>query len=105
MQEGVTDPEMLRERFFFRLGEFTYDHRLKTTVVGVLICIALGSLIGMGADWAESYGEGDLESLNAGQMYRDNFLSEGDDDGNVFFYLVYHPTLNDSDEEWRNAVF
>jgi len=104
MQEGVTDPEMLRERFFFRLGEFTYDHRLKTTVVGVLICIALGSLIGMGADWAESYGEGDLESLNAGQMYRDNFLSEGDDDGNVFFYLVYHPTLNDSDEEWRNAV-
>ena len=104
MQEGVTDPEMLRGRIFYRLGEFSYDHRLKTTVIGVLVCVALASLMGMGADWAESYGEGDLESLNAGQMYRDNFLSGGDEEGNVFVYLVHHPTLNDTDEEWQNAV-
>jgi len=104
MQEGVTDPEMLRGRIFYRLGEFSYDHRLKTTVIGVLVCIILASLMGMGADWAESYGEGDLESLNAGQMYREYFLSEGDEDGNVFIYLVHHPTLNDTDEQWQNAV-
>ena len=61
--EGITDPRLLAAKPFYRLGEFTHDHRRKILVIGVLTCIALGSLMGIGADWAESYGEGDLESL------------------------------------------
>lgn len=103
MSESHTDPEALRGRLFFRLGELTYDHRRKATVIGVLTCIALASLMSMGSDWAEAYGEGDLESLRAGKMYRDNFFSE-EGDSNVFVFLVHHESLNDSSEEWRNAV-
>jgi len=101
--EGVTDPKLLAAKPFYRLGEFTHDHRRKILVIGVLTCIALGSLMGIGADWAESYGEGDLESLQAGKAYRENFLSD-DERGNVFTYLVFHPTLNDSTSEWQQAV-
>ena len=101
--EGVTDPRLLAAKPFYRLGEFTHDHRRKILVIGVLTCIVLGSLIGIGADWSESYGEGDLESLQAGKAYRENFLSE-DEEGNVFIYLVFHPTLNDSTSEWQQAV-
>ena len=103
MSESHTDPEALRGRLFYRLGEFTYDHRRKVTVIGVLACIALASLMTMGSDWAEAYGEGDLESLRAGQIYRDNFFSE-EGDSNVFVFLVHHESLNDSSEEWRSAV-
>ena len=103
MSESHTDPEALRGRLFYRLGEFTYDHRRKVTVLGVLACIALASLMTMGSDWAEAYGEGDLESLRAGQIYRDNFFSE-EGDSNVFVFLVHHESLNDSSEEWRSAV-
>jgi len=104
MQGGATDPEMLKDRLFYKIGEFAHDHRAKTTVIGILICFGLASLMGMGPDWSESYGEGDLESLRAGALYREHFLAEGEGEVNSFRYLVFHPSLNDSDETWHKAV-
>ena len=100
--EGVTDPKMLEGRSFYKLGEFTYDHRKKVLVIGILACFAMASLMTMGPNWAESWGEGDLESMNAGKMYDDAFSSE--EGSQSFTYLVFHPTLDDTSSEWQDAV-
>ena len=100
--EGVTDPKMLEGRSFYKLGEFTYDHRKKVLVIGILACLAMASLMTMGSNWAESWGEGDLESMNAGKMYDDAFTSE--EGTQSFTYLVYHPTLDDTSSVWQDAV-
>ena len=100
--EGVTDPKMLEGRSFYKLGEFTYDHRKKVLAIGILACFAMASLMTMGANWAESWGEGDLESMNAGKMYDDAFSSE--EGSQSFTYLVFHPTLDDTSSEWQDAV-
>ena len=52
--ESVTDPKLLEDRLFYKLGEFTYDRRKVVLAVGLIACLGMGSLIGMGADWAES---------------------------------------------------
>ncbi|MCH1527434.1 MAG: MMPL family transporter, partial [Candidatus Poseidoniaceae archaeon] len=100
--EGVTDPKMLEDRAFYKLGEFTFDHRKKVLAFGILACFAMASLMITGPNWAESWGEGDLESMNAGKMYDESFSSE--EGSQSFTYLVYHPTLDDSSTEWQNAV-
>ena len=61
--EWSTDPKMLEGRAFFKLGETVYDHKRKVLIVGIISCLMLGSLISLGANWAESWGEGDLESV------------------------------------------
>jgi RND superfamily putative drug exporter len=100
--EGVTDPKMLEGRAFYKLGEFTYDHRKKVLVIGILACFGMASLMTMGPNWAESWGEGDLESMNASKTYNDAFrLDEG---SQSFTYLVHHPTLDDTSLEWQNSV-
>jgi len=100
--EGASDPKMLEGRAFYKLGEFTFDHKKKVLVIGILACIGMASLMTMGPNWAESWGEGDLESMNATKTYNDAFrLDEG---SRSFTYLVHHPTLNDSSLEWQNSV-
>ena len=59
--ESVTDPEMLKDRAFYKLGEFTYDNRKSVLIIGLLSCFLMSSLVAMGPNWAESWGEGDLE--------------------------------------------
>ena len=100
--EGVTDPKMLEDRAFFKLGEFTFDHRKKVLAFGILACFAMASLMVMGPNWAESWGEGDLESMNAARIYDDAFTS--DEGSQSFTYLVYHPTLDDNSTEWQDSV-
>ena len=100
--EGTTDPAMLEDRTFYKLGEFTFDHRKKVLAFGLIACFAMTSLMAFGPNWAESWGEGDLESMNAGKIYDDAFTSE--DGSQSFTYLVYHPTLDDTTSEWKDAV-
>jgi len=100
--EGVTDPKMLEGRAFYKLGEFTFDHRKKVLVIGILACIGMASLMAMGPNWAESWGEGDLESMKASEMYNDAFTF--DEGSQSFTYLVHHPTLDDTSLEWQNSV-
>lgn len=101
--ESVTDPEKIKHRAFFRLGLFTYDNRKVVLIIGVLSCFLMASLISMGADWAESWGEGDLESVEAGNVVEDAFFGE-EEDVQGFIYLVHHDTLNDTSEVWQEAV-
>ena len=100
-----TDPKMLENRSFYKLGESIFDHKKKVLVIGILSCMILGSLISLGPDWAESWGEGDLESVEAGDLRKSAFASE--DEGNKsenFVLLINHPSLDDSSPEWQAAV-
>ena len=101
--ESVTDPKLLEDRFFYKLGELTYDRRKVVLAVGLIACLGMASLIGMGADWAESWGEGDLESIEAGTL-RDSAFTSEDEGSQTFILLVHHRTLDDSSQEWRTAV-
>ncbi len=101
--ESVTEPSMLRHRTFYKLGEFTYDYRKSVLVIGMLSCILMSSLVLMGPNWAESWGEGDLESIEAGDLLEDAFFGE-EEDIQGFTFLVYHDSLNDSSQEWREEV-
>ena len=101
--ESVTDPKLLEDRLFYKLGEFTYDRRKMVLAVGLIACLAMGSLIGLGADWAESWGEGDLESLEASRLRDSAFVAE-DEGGESFILLVHHESLDDSSEAWQSAI-
>lgn len=101
--ESVTDPDKIKHRAFFKLGLFTYDNRKSVLVIGILSCLLMSSLTLMGANWAESWGEGDLESVEAGDAVEDAFFGE-EEDVQGFVFLVHHDTLNDSSTEWQNAV-
>ncbi|MEL0100774.1 MAG: hypothetical protein VW862_03630, partial [Euryarchaeota archaeon] len=100
--EGVTDPNLLRGRFFFKLGEFTYDRRKLVIVLGMLICVMLSSMIALGPDWAESWGEGELESIEAIDLKDSAFAVE--DGSQSFVLLVWHDELNDTDQEWQDEI-
>ena len=63
----------------------------------------MSSLVLMGPNWAESWGEGDLESIEAGDLLEDAFFGE-EEDVQGFTYLVQHDSLNDSSQEWRDEV-
>jgi len=101
--ESSTDPDLLKDRLFFKLGLFTYDNRKAVVAIGMLTCIGMASLIAMGPNWAESWGEGDLESVEAGDVAEDAFFGE-EEDVQGFVFLVYHDSLDDSSDVWKNAV-
>ena len=102
--EGATDPEMLKDRAFFKMGLFIHDHRKAMMAFGLISCILMGGLITIGPDWAEGFGEDDVESVNAGRLISERFASDTEESGPSFRYVVYHPTLNDTSEEWKQAV-
>ena len=98
-----TDPKMLEGRAFYKLGETVYDHHKKVLIIGIFSCLLLGSLISLGPNWAESWGEGDLESVEAGDL-RDSAFASEEEGVERFTLLINHPTLNDSSPEWQSAV-
>jgi len=102
--EGATDPAMLKDRAFYKLGLFIHDQKKAMMAFGLVSCILMTGLIGMGADWAEGFGEDDVESVNAGRLISDRFSSEDESGGPSFRYLVFHSELNDTSEAWQEAV-
>ena len=101
--EWSTDPKMLEGRAFYKLGETVYDHHKKVLIIGILSCLLLGSLISLGPNWAEAWGEGDLESVEAGDLRNSAFASE-EEGVERFTLLIHHPEYDDSSPEWQVAV-
>ena len=102
--ESTTDPSMLEDRAFFKLGLFIHDHNKVVLVLGIISCILMTSLIGLGANWSEAFGEDDVESLQASDLLSNSFKQENKSTGHSFNLLVYHPTLTDNNSEWRQSV-
>ena len=103
--EGATDPSMLEDRVFFKLGLFIHDHNKSVLVLGLISCILMTSLVGLGANWSEAFGEDNVESLRASDMLSDSFKEENGSTGHSFTFLVYHPTLTDNDTEWQQTIY
>jgi len=102
--EGATDPKSLETRFFFRMGLFINDYSKLIVVIGLISCILMTSLTALGADWAEGFGEDDVESVNAGRILSERFSTDSNESGKDFRYLVFHPTYNDSNLLWQSEV-
>lgn len=102
--EGATDPKMLEDRLFYKMGLLIHDHRKAMMAFGLISCIMMGSLIAIGPDWAEGFGEDDVESVNAGRLISERFASDSEESGPSFRYVVFHPSLNDTSSEWKEAV-
>ena len=103
--EGATDPSMLEDRVFFKLGLFIHDHNKLVLVLGLISCILMTSLVGLGANWSEAFGEDNVESLRASELLSDSFKEENGSSGHSFTFLVYHPTLTDNDTEWQQTIY
>ena len=102
--ESTTDPSMLEDRVFFKLGLFIHDHNKLVLVLGIISCILMTSLVSLGANWSEAFGEDDVESLQASSLLSNSFKQENKSTGHSFNLLVYHPTLTDNDSEWRQSI-
>lgn len=102
--EGATDPKMLEDRLFYKMGLLIHDRRKMMMAFGLVSCILMGSLIAIGPDWAEGFGEDDVESVNAGRLISERFASDSNESGPSFRYVVFHPSLNDTSSEWKQAV-
>ena len=79
--EGATDPDMLKERAFYKLGLFIHDRKKAMMAFGLVSCLLMTGLMAMGADWAEGFGEDDVESVNAGRLISQRFASDDDSSG------------------------
>ena len=91
--EGATDPKMLEDRLFYKMGLLIHDRRKMMMAFGLVSCILMGSLIAIGPDWAEGFGEDDVESVNAGRLISERFASDSNESGPSFRYVVFHPSL------------
>ena len=82
--EGATDPEVLKNRAFYKLGLYIHDKKAAMIAFGLVSCRLMTSRIGMGADWAEGVGEDDVESVNAGRLISQRFAFDDGDGGPSF---------------------
>tara|TARA_B100000214_G_scaffold3209_2_gene2478 strand:- start:11012 stop:13381 length:2370 start_codon:yes stop_codon:yes gene_type:complete len=102
--DGVTEPEQLQDRTYYKIGEFVYDNAKVVLVVTMLACVGFASLMLLEPQYVEGFGEGDLESVHGW-----NALGEGFSDGEsgnveIFYVLFHHPGLNVSNLNVQNAM-
>ena len=102
--EGATDPSEVEHRLLYRIGLHIHDRARLVLVGSVLLCVVLAGLATTGADWAESYGEGEVESLLAGDALDAAFSTGNESAASSFVVLMHHATLNDSNPAWQEAV-
>ena len=103
--ESVTDPKMLEDRVFYKVGLKVYDYHKIIIILGLVCTIALTSLVTMGADWAEGFGEDDVEAIEAGKLLSERFSSSDENaEARQFQYIVFHESLNDSNSIWQQSV-
>ena len=102
--ESVSDIDLLQDRPLFKLGLIAHDYR-KTVIASVLIvCFSLGSLtVLLTPDWVESFGEGDMESVDAFGIMGESF-GEADAENTESFYILVRHEISYDDQRIQDAV-
>ena len=102
--ESISDIDLLQDRPLFKMGLIAHDYR-KTVIASVLIiCFSLGSLtVLLTPDWVESFGEGDMESVDAFGIMGESFGEVDAENTEVFYILVRHEISYD-DQRIQDAV-
>ena len=62
--EGATDPSVLQNRLYYKIGIFVHDNAKVVLILTMLLCAGLASLMTLEPKYVEGYGEGDLESVH-----------------------------------------
>ena len=102
--ESTSDPSVFEERPLYKLGLIAHDYAKTVLTLGLTLCLLLGSLgIILTPDWAESFGEGDLESTEAFRIMGDSF-GDLDAENTETFFLLVNSNLNYDDLSIRSAI-
>ena len=102
--ESTSDPSVFEERPLYKLGIIAHDYAKTVLTLGLTLCLLLGSLgIILTPDWAESFGEGDLESTEAFRIMGDSF-GDLDAENTETFFLLVNSNLNYDDLSIRSAI-
>ncbi len=102
--EGTTDPSVLQDRLYYKIGGFVYDNAKVVLIATLLLGVGLAGLITLEPKYIEGFGEGDLESVHGWDAIATGFADENESSYEVFYVLFHHPSGNSSDEEVRTAM-
>ena len=99
-----------RKDIFYRMGQFSHDHRRTVIVVSLVVFFGLGSLIAMGSEFTDAFDGDDMESYQAHNMITSAFAtneSEGESGlsgGRGFTIIFAHEEWNASNPQFAAAV-
>lgn len=102
--EGATDPSVLENRLYYKIGLFVHDRALVVLLSSLILCAGLGYMITFEPKYIEGYGEGDLESVHGWSALSEGFSDENETDFEQFFILFHHPGLAHNDSSVISAV-
>ena len=103
--DGDVDLSVLQRRRFYRLGEFCYDKSTLVLSLGLLITMGFASLIAIGPNWIDSYGNEPVESIETIERLSETvWAGDQGEDTSGFVIIIHHPTLNWDDSAYGNAV-
>jgi RND superfamily putative drug exporter len=102
--EGATDPSVLEDRLYYKIGSFVYDNAKVVLIATLLLGVSLAGLMTLEPKYIEGFGEGDLESVYGWEAIATGFSDENESSYEVFYVLFHHPTGNSSDVEIRAAM-
>jgi len=98
--EGATDPEVFKDRLYYKTGELVYDNSKVVLAISLILCISLASLsFTLDPKYVEGYGEGELESVYGWEAVTEGFSDENESSFEQFYILFNHPgrTIDDSE--------
>ena len=102
--ESTSDPSVFKDRPLYKLGIIAHDHARMVFAVALIVCLSLGSLgVFLTPDWAESFGEGDLESTTVFGILGDSF-GDVDSDNTEIFYILVNSDLSYDDPIIKSAI-
>ena len=76
--EGTTDPSVLENRLYYKIGCFVYDNAKVVLVATLILGVSLAGLITLEPKYIEGFGEGDLESVHGWSALASGFSDEND---------------------------
>ncbi len=102
--ESGSNPEVFQERPLYKLGILAHDRAKTVLTLGLIVCLSLGSLgVFLTPDWAESFGEGDLESSTVFEIMGESF-GDVDAENTEMFYILVNSDLAYDDPTIQTAV-
>ncbi len=102
--EGATDPSVLEDRLYYKIGIFVHDYAQVVLMCSLLLCAGLGYMISLEPKYIEGYGEGDLESVDGWEAAGEGFSDPNETAFESFHVLFHHPGYAYDDEEVVNAI-
>ena len=102
--EGSTEPSVLEDRVYYKIGSFVYDNAKVVLIATLLLGVSLAGLMTLEPKYIEGFGEGDLESVYGWEAIATGFSDENESSYEVFYVLFHHPTGNSSDVEIKSAM-